>query len=42
MNSEAAAALMEQHLRHIEQEVDLTSERKRQVNLVEILSGETS
>ncbi|PHP65372.1 GntR family transcriptional regulator [Zhengella mangrovi] len=42
MNSEAAASLMEQHLRHIEQEVDLTSERKRQVNLVEILSGEAS
>ena len=42
MNSDAAAALMEQHLRHIEHEVDLTSERKREVDLVSILSGDNS
>ncbi|MCB1429360.1 MAG: FCD domain-containing protein, partial [Nitratireductor sp.] len=39
MNSDIAASLMEQHLRHIERDVDLTSERRRQVDLIEILAG---
>lgn len=39
LNSDVAASLMDQHLRHIERQVDLTSERKRQVDLAEILAG---
>lgn len=38
MNSDVAASLMDQHLRHIERQVDLTSERKPQVDLAEILA----
>ncbi|MEZ5872785.1 MAG: GntR family transcriptional regulator [Nitratireductor sp.] len=39
MNGDAAASLMEQHLRHIEQQVDLSADRKRPVDLIEILAG---
>lgn len=38
MNEDAAASLMEQHLRHIEHQVNLTADRKRPVDLIEILS----
>jgi DNA-binding GntR family transcriptional regulator len=38
-DGDSAATLMEQHLRHIEQQVDLTADRKRQVDLIEILAG---
>ncbi len=38
MNSDVAASLMDQHLRHIERQVDLTSERKPQDDLAEILA----
>ncbi|MFZ1813639.1 MAG: GntR family transcriptional regulator [Rhizobiaceae bacterium] len=40
MNSDVAAGLMDQHLRHIEQQVDLTADRKRPVDLIEILAGQ--
>lgn len=36
--AEAAARLMELHLRHIERQIDLTAERRKRVDLVEILS----
>ncbi len=36
-NGDAAASLMEQHLQHIENQVDLSSDRKRSIDLVEIL-----
>lgn len=38
MNSDVAASFMSRHLLHIEQQVDLTSERRKPVDLVSILS----
>ncbi|MCB1386473.1 MAG: GntR family transcriptional regulator [Nitratireductor sp.] len=37
-DGDAAATLMERHLRHIERQVDLSSDRKQRVDLIKILS----